>query len=593
MHTGQRVSQKRNFQEDPGHFREHQDSSKKRLWKLIREAASQRVKPMPATKLMGGQGMAAAAVLLNMVATNVISPELGLALAGVHIARQHMPLIRTRARDTDKLRRMDWPTFRAEQLKEDKDFHRYLRVSPKLFDQMLEGITPDEATVARQRRAAANAAGTRARKDPGGARGGFVEYPLKLAITLRFMAGASYLDLMYLFGVKKATLYTTIWKTLASLDKCPALPDMTLEHDVNDLQRCRALSQGFANRTGARHVNGCIGALDGMALKIEEPKTAVNFHKYFCRKLFHAVSVQAVCDSNRKFIFMDMSQSGSTHDSTAWSVARTLDGNDRIGLLMANSRVLRDGCATLGPYGFFLVADDAYRCCPTVMAPWSSAPRLPAPNKRAPRTCPTLTPARHAPAGAATGSYEDSFNHQLSRARINIECAFGMLTQKFLIFGRPLPWLFFKSPSSGTEDFKKPILLLRVAMKIHNACVDVQMEEAPPHPSDFYGGYDTPNARAQGAHRGQAQQDPRSTSGRTHLDGSAAEEATWDDGEASAAFPPEYAASNQPKAAREKKMKVSEARVRLTDAIASKGLHRPDPEQVAKVMRAAKRQPLA
>jgi len=126
-----------------------------------------------------------------------------------------------------------------------------------------------------------------------------------------------------------------------------------------------------------------------------------------------------------------------------------------------------------------------------------------------------------------------------------------MLTQKFLIFGRPLPWLFFKSPSSGTEDFKKPIL------------------------------------------RGQAQQDPRSTSGRTHLDGSAAEEPTWDDGEASAAFPPEYAASNQPKAAREKKMKVSAARVRLTDAIASKGLHRPDPEQVAKVMRAAKRQRLA
>ena len=545
---------------------------------------------MPAGKLIGGQGMAAAAVLLNMVATNVISPELGLALVGVHIARQHMPLIRTRARGT-QLRRMDWPAFRAEQLKDDKDFHRYLRVSPQLFDQMLEGITPDEATVANQRRAAANAAGTRARNDPGGARGGFVEYPAKLAMTLRFMAGASYLDLLHLFGIKKATFYATIWQTLESLDKCPALPDMTLEHDVNDLQRCRALSQGFANRTGARHVNGCIGALDGMALKIEEPKTAANFHKYFCRKLFHAVSVQAVCDSNRKFIFMDMSQSGSTHDSTAWSMSRTLDGNDRIGLRMASSSVLRDGCRTLGPYGFFLVADDAYRCCPTVMAPWSSAPRLPAPNKRAPCTRPTLTPARHAPAGVAAGSYEDSFNHQLSRARINIECAFGMLTQKFLIFGRPLPWLFFKSPSSGTEDFKKPVLLLRVAMKIHNACVDVQMEEAPPHPSDFYGGYDTPKARAEGAHRGQAQHAPRSTSGRTHPDGERpAEEPTWDDGEASAAFPPEYAAVNHGKAAREKRMKVSLARVRLTDAIAAEGLRRPDPEQVAKLIRETKRQ---
>ena len=56
-----------------------------------------------------------------------------------------------------------------------------------------------------------------------------------------------------------------------------------------------------------------------------------------------------------------------------------------------------------------------------------------------------------------------------------------MLTQKFLIFARPLPWMFFQSLASSSEDFTKPVRLLRVAMKIHNACVDVHMEEEGPH----------------------------------------------------------------------------------------------------------------
>jgi len=94
-----------------------------------------------------------------------------------------------------------------------------------------------------------------------------------------------------------------------------------------------------------------------------------------------------------------------------------------------------------------------------------------------------------------------------------------MLTQKFLIFGRPLPWIFFKSPTKEHEDFDKAGRLLRVAMKIHNACIDGRLEEEEPHPSDFFGGYDHPRARAEGQHRGQAQTDPAMASGWAHPDG--------------------------------------------------------------------------
>ena len=403
-------------------------------WNCLNSCPPPAATHMPTGRLpMGVPGVAAAAVMLNLVATGVISPELGLTIGAVHIARGQISQSRTRARDTDKPRRMDWGAFRREYLKGDKDFRRYLRVSPELFDRMVAGITPDDVVLNRQRRAAQNAAGRRAINDPDGPRGGFVEYPLRVAMTLRYLAGGSYLDLCYIFGVRKSTFYSLVWQTLELLDKCPALPDMTLEQDVHNQQRCRALAAGFNRRTGGGHVNGCIGALDGMALKIEAPNTSDNFHKYFCRKLFHAVSVQAVCDADRRFTYLDMSQSGSTHDSTAWNVARTLDGEDRISLSMANSEVLKAGCDVVAPHGFFLVADDAYRCCPTVMSPWSGAAAYSRASAPCPPPVPTLTRRSRAPAGATLGSYEDSFNHQLSRGRINIECTFGMLTQKFLI----------------------------------------------------------------------------------------------------------------------------------------------------------------
>ena len=163
-----------------------------------------------------------------------------------------------------------------------------------------------------------------------------------------------------------------------------------------------------------------------------------------------------------------------------------------------------------------------------------------------------------------------------------------MLMNKFLIFARPLPWVMFKSPTR-TDDYSKPLLLLRVAMKIHNACIDQNLEEDPVRASDFFGGYDTPTARAGRTHRGQAQTDPPLSSGRTHPDGSPAEPPIWSEEDAEAALPPAYVQKNKSKARDVQINDVCKARVHLTDAVANKGLHRPNPETVASAMRAAKR----
>ena len=124
-------------------------------------------------------------------------------------------------------------------------------------------------------------------------------------------------------------------------------------------------------------------------------------------------------------------------------------------------------------------------------------------------------------ANATKGSFEDSFNYQYSRARINIECAFGMLTQKFLILGRPLPWAFFKSTSTNgkeTFNFEKASLLMRVAMKLHNACVDDRIEETSVL-SDLTGSYETPAGQANGRPRGYAETQPTMASEWAHPDG--------------------------------------------------------------------------
>lgn len=170
--------------------------------------------------------------------------------------------------------------------------------------------------------------------------------------------------------------------------------------------------------------------------------------------------LQAVCDADRRFLYASMECGGATHDSFAWEAARTRGGVSMQAALDA-SEVVRRGCQRLAPWGFFLVADAAYRCCRTVATPWALAPIF---------------------------GYADSFNFQQSRARINIECSFGMMLAKWLIFGRPIPWRVMDCKPHATlgPNWKLP-LLLRVAMKLHNACIDDRLEPDAVLLSDFTG----------------------------------------------------------------------------------------------------------
>ena len=335
--------------------------------------------------------MACAALLLTC---SIGGPSnLGTILAMGYMYRALKASRPVRRSSFEPLARPDWVTFKATHLSTSATFKRYLRVSEEIFDHLAGGIRPSAEGQARAERAGHNSAGRLAGKE---GRGGYVKTELRLAMTLRYLAGASYLDLCIIFGVGKCTFYNIVWDTITRLDAF--LPALSLEDDMEDVHRCRQLAAGFEEKTRGReqqrsYVRGCIGALDGLSMKIEAPHSVDNPLKYYCRKLFYAVSVQAVCDANRRFTYMSMRCPGSVHDSTAWNdFARCRDGATRISEALGSSAVLRTGCTSSAPWGFFIVADDAYRCCPTVVSPWSSA--LP-PNS--PRVAPQPAECRPVP----------------------------------------------------------------------------------------------------------------------------------------------------------------------------------------------------
>ena len=88
---------------------------------------------------------------------------------------------------------------------------------------------------------------------------------------------------------------------------------------IKDPGELEKMSRIVHNRNGGT-LDGCIGALDGMAVKITKPskKDASNALSYLNRKGYFSINLQAIADGNRKFLMARMATARGTHDSLAW-----------------------------------------------------------------------------------------------------------------------------------------------------------------------------------------------------------------------------------------------------------------------------------
>jgi len=192
----------------------------------------------------------------------------------------------------------------------------------------------------------------------------------------------------------------------------------------------------LAKKTGGA-LCGCFGALDGNAIKTQCPrrKDVPDPGNCCCRKGHCALNVQATCDKMKRFLRVNPSNKGSTHDSSAFLNGRLWD-------LLVEKR------DKLIAKGLCLVGDSAHPLAGFLQVPFELPDLVNDPTRS-----------------------KDGFNHCHSSNRICIECAFDELVMRWGMFWRSLRF-----------NLRKNALIVRTAMLLHNFIVDQRHGE----PSDDF-----------------------------------------------------------------------------------------------------------
>jgi hypothetical protein len=97
-----------------------------------------------------------------------------------------------------------------------------------------------------------------------------------------------------------------------ALDKVLPAP----KFDIRDERQTRDLADGMYARSGC-NMPGCVGALDGMVVRITRPTLQDSPQFYLTRKGFYNMNLQAIADCNRKILWWNIKTFGSTHDIMA------------------------------------------------------------------------------------------------------------------------------------------------------------------------------------------------------------------------------------------------------------------------------------
>ena len=258
--------------------------------------------------------------------------------------------------------------------------------------------------------------------------GTYISGEFKLAVTLRVLAGASYLD-MYLWANISPEHVIRIVKRVCKEWLCD---DRVMKIDFYSqvLQSRSSVNQikhDFGTSSGGV-LAGCIGAIDGWLVKIRCPtlQESNNPGKYMSRKGFFSLNCQAICDKQKRILWRCIGERGSSHDSSVFKSTQLYEH------LMLISEQLQEE-------GLYLVGDSAYSLRTFLMCPYDN-------------TSPCTE--------------EDSFNFYLSSARIYIECCFGEIDRRFGIFWRPLEGAL--SSHQFTID---------ACLRLHNEIVNFRLEQ--------------------------------------------------------------------------------------------------------------------
>jgi len=165
---------------------------------------------------------------------------------------------------------------------------------------------------------------------------------VRLSVTLRWLAGGSYLDIAFAHSLPTSTVYYIINDTVERIYTC-----LTIKFPYNDENWLRKVAKNFPSGSSSP-LSMCADALDGIFARIVEPSASeVSNSSTSCtRKGFFAICVQEMCESFYRVTFLSCLCPGSKHESTAFSISSLF-------------RLLAKEEGGLLP-GFLIAADEAY-----------------------------------------------------------------------------------------------------------------------------------------------------------------------------------------------------------------------------------------
>jgi len=176
----------------------------------------------------------------------------------------------------------------------------------------------------------------------------------------------------------------------------------------------------------------CVGSIDGKHIRIKCPKKSGSM--FFNYKQFYSIVLMAVADANYKFIMIDVGSYGKDSDGGILSNSNILKRLENRTLKLPYPKKLPNS-NLISPYTF--IADEAFPLRTYMMRPY--------------------------PRRLLNDENKSYFNYRLSRARMTIECAFGIAAAKFRILQKSI-----ETKVDNTDHIVKAICML------HNVIIDLE-----------------------------------------------------------------------------------------------------------------------
>ena len=228
---------------------------------------------------------------------------------------------------------------------------------------------------------------------------------MELYLYFSFLAtGDSYTSLKARFRCGLSTVHKIIPETCTAI--WLALKDEVMSEP--DLQRWEKIEEDFRVRW---HFPNCLGALDGKHIMIKAP--ARSGSTFYCYKKHFSTVLLALVDANYKFTYVDIGEYGSNTDGNVFRFS-TFGQNYMNGRCNTPPPKTLPNLPNEGPMPHVILADEAFPLRHDLMRPY---PRFEA---NVPRD-------------------QAIFNYRLSRARMCVENAFGILAQRWRVFDRRIP----------------------------------------------------------------------------------------------------------------------------------------------------------